>query len=125
MSVIQAFEARINGGSEYQWACYGENARYIDFSDRDGLDCGCVIHDAKTYRVYEVHVVVPGQDQAFRWQDSEYKAAYEKECKQRKVEKDIAWDSVKWTDVDEVTILVYARDVGGTYYDDLPIVETA
>ena len=125
MKVIEAFEARISGGSEYQWECYGHHARYIDFSDRDGLECGCVIHDSHDYRVYEVHVVVPGQDQAFRWIDPDFRPTYEKECNKRKINDNIAWDDVKWLDVDEVTILAYAKDVGGTYYDDLPIVESA
>jgi hypothetical protein len=36
----------------------------------------------------------------------------------------VAWDDVKYTEVDEETILQYASDIAGTYYDNLPIVES-
>ena len=125
MQVIEACEARICGGAEYQWICYGENARYLDFSDRDGTDCASVIFDTKTQVVYELHMNVPGYDQAFGWHNPDFQGAYVKECKRRDVEPDVAWDQVYYQQVDENTALDYLQDIIGTYYDNLPIPESA
>ena len=123
MEIMQAFDARVIGGSEYQWQCYGNYARYMDFVDRDGLECASAVHDTVTFRVYELNLYIPGQDQAFRWIDPEYKQQHMDECVARGVSINTAWDNVKYTEVDESTALRYARDIAGTYYDDLPVPE--
>ena len=125
MEVIRSFDAKICGGTEYQWNCYGVNARYIDFADRDGLECAHVIHDTVTYRVYELDLYIPGQNQAFRWIDPEYRQQYLDMCAAKNISAEIAWDDVTYTEVDEATALKYAQDIAGTYYDDLPVPEDA
>jgi hypothetical protein len=97
----------------------------MNFVDRDGLECGSIVYDTQLFKVYEMDLFVPGQPQAFRWIDPAYKSAYLAECAERNCKPDSAWDDVKYTEVDEITALVYARDIAGTYYDDLPIPETA
>lgn len=123
--IIEACEYRICGGAEYQWQCYGPNARYLDFSDQDGTECVSVVFDIKTQTVYEVDMVVPGYSQAFGWRNPEYEDAYQKECKKRQVVPNQAWDDVEYVRSDEVAILAFAKDIVGTYYDDLPIPENA
>ena len=124
MEAIQAFDARISSGSEYQWNSYGHHARFLNFVDRDGLECASIVYDCQLFKVYEMDLFVPGQPQAFRWIDPEFQKDYLAECKRRKIQQDIAWDDVKYTEVDKETALQYARDIAGTYYDDLPIPET-
>jgi hypothetical protein len=116
-----AANTRICGGTEYQWQCYGPNARYIDFSDRDGNEYASVIVDKNSHQVYELTVVVPGYDQAFVWRNPDFENAYLSECQERNVKPNIAWDDVVYEVVDDKTILEYVKDVGETYYDNLPI----
>jgi hypothetical protein len=124
MQAIQALEARISGGADYQWNSYGSHARFMNFVDRDGLECASIVYDTQLFRVYEMDLYVPGQPQAFRWIDPEYRANYLAECTEKNCGTDVAWDDVKYTEVDEETILQYASDIAGTYYDNLPIVES-
>lgn len=125
IDAITAFKARICNGSTYQWDCFGPNSRYLDFVDADGLECGSVVHDTKTFVVYELTLSIPGQDQAFRWMDPAYVSAHHAESLEHEVDPDQAWDNVKFMAVDEATALKYAHDISDTYYDNLPVPETA
>ena len=125
MTVIQQCGARVCGGTQYQWHCYGMNARYMDFTDVAGNEYAHVVHDAVTDTVYEIAVFVPGQEQAFAWYNPDYHERYLAECAERNLSPYQAWDSVKYTSVDADTILQYAKDVGELYYDDLPVPENA
>ena len=133
LNVIQAAGGRVSGGDPYLWQCYGDNAQFMEFRDTDGSGyCHCVF-DTKTYDVYEIHVEVPlisneaeSPEQTFRWISDNVKQAYYKECEDRNCDTDIAWDEVRYTHVDtEELILQYVKDIGETYYDDLPLVGTS
>jgi hypothetical protein len=119
--VMIAAKSRVCGGTEYQWQCYGSDARYIDFSDTDGLECSSVVFDTKTQKVYELAVIIPGYHQAFIWRHPDFETAYQSECRARSIEPNVAWDDVLYEVVDNKTILEYIKDVGETYYDNLPI----
>jgi hypothetical protein len=121
MEIIQACQARICGGTEYQWACYGPNARYLDFADRDGTACVSIIFDSQTQTVYSLEMDVPGYEQAFAWRNPDYVKAYLKECKSRKIEPNHAWDDLNYQLVESDVALQYAKDIIATYYDDLPV----
>jgi hypothetical protein len=119
--IMIAAKSRVCGGTEYQWQCYGPDARYIDFSDTDGTEYSSVVFDTKNQTVYELAVYVPGYDQAFIWRHSDFEQAYISECQTRNIEPNIAWDNLVYKVVDQKTILEYVKDVGETYYDNLPI----
>lgn len=123
LEIIQACEARVSGGSEYQWACYGPNARYMDFSDRDGTECVSIVFDTKTQAVYCLEMNVPGYDQAFGWRNKMHEQAYLKECAEREVRPNQAWDDTDYQQVEADVALQYAKDIIATYYDNLPIPE--
>jgi hypothetical protein len=122
--IIEACNYRIIGGDPYQWDCYGTDARFLEFSDQDGLECVSVVFDSKTQVVYEVNLVVPGYKQAFGWWNPDFESKYLKEAKKRNVTPYEAWDEVMYEKTDEATMLQYAKDIGDTYYDNLPVPET-
>jgi hypothetical protein len=125
MDIITQCGARVCEGADYQWECYGHDAHIMEFADVAGEPYCSIVFDKKNYMVYEVQVVVPGQDQVFKWQDGDYEPAHNREAKKRNVDITLAWDDVKYDRVvDENTILQYAKDVGEMYYDDLPIPES-
>ena len=35
---VKAVDYKITGGSEYQWDCFGDNARYLDCCDSEYAD---------------------------------------------------------------------------------------
>lgn len=98
--ITQTLDFRITGGSEYQWACYGADVRYLDFeSDYASVS---VIFDSVDQTVYSVDICTKeiGSIKPYRWLNSDYKDAYYKEAKKRNIDADIAWDDVKWYDLD-------------------------
>jgi hypothetical protein len=89
---------RISGGSEYQWQCFGHNARYLDseFPDRYSAS---IVFDTKTQVVYEATVCDYSANRAYRWLNPDFKSAYDAEAQHRNADQE-AWDTVGYTDLD-------------------------
>jgi hypothetical protein len=108
---------RITGGSEYQWECFGHNARYLDseFPDRY---CASIVFDAQTQVVYEATVCDYSANRAYRWLNPDFKSEFEHEVQSRGVQ-DQAWDEVGYTDLDvaEDFLTKAAAIVAGESYD--------
>jgi hypothetical protein len=89
---------RISGGSEYQWECFGSNARYLDseFPDRY---CASIVFDTQTQVVYEATVCDYSANRAYRWLNLDFKSAYDAEAQHRNADQE-AWDTVGYTDLE-------------------------
>ena len=124
LDVINAAEGRVCGGDNYQWHCWGDNARFMEFADADGMEFCTVVFDTKTYDVYDLELFVPGTGQCFKWFNPEFRDAVVNESKVRDVELLKAWDNVYFTELTDLhTVIQYTKDIAATYYDDLPILE--
>jgi hypothetical protein len=121
--IITQCGARICDSATYQWDCYGPNARFLNFADTDGIEYCSLVFDTHNYTVYEVCLNVPGYSQAFKWTNPDFEQKYKDECQRRNIDFEQAWDDVKYVFIDEATALEYAKDIGETYYDNLPIPE--
>jgi hypothetical protein len=120
--VNEACNHRITEGSQYQWSCFGPKARFLDYEDAAQQHCVSAIYDTRDQRVYQLEVWIPGQDNAFRWHDPEFRDAYVAEAVQRGVTPDVAWDDVNFVLVESPTeILGIAHDVCALYYDNVPL----
>lgn len=125
LDVINAAEGRVCGGAEFQWLCWGDNARFMEFADVDGMEFCTVVFDSKTYDVYDIELFVPGTDQSFKWFNPEFKDAYVNECRVRNIDPLLAWENVYHSELLDIeTAMEYLRDIAATYYDNLPIPET-
>lgn len=101
----ETFDHRVVGGSEYQWSCYGPNARYIDYES--DYAHASVIFDTDNQIVYEATISckednddnLPGP---YRIINSLYKEAHDTESKDRNIDTKVAWDKVNWIDIEVV-----------------------
>lgn len=93
-----ALNNKIVGGSEYQWQCW-ENARFLDYESDYAY--ANVVFNTKTQEVY-VAEVNDKQDKhtPYRWLNPSYKDQYISECQSRNIDSNIAWDYVKWYDLE-------------------------
>lgn len=103
--VNEALSHKIVGGSDYQWSCYGPNARYLDYASE--VATASVIFDTVNQTVYEATVdpMQDGDDNLpgpYRWLNPDTKDAYLAECKERNIESDVAFDDTKWIDLEVV-----------------------
>jgi hypothetical protein len=127
LDLILAADGRIAGGSEFQWQCFGPNARYLDFCDLNGIEYAHGIFDAKTQHVYMIHLEIPEQQYAYQWIDHENKKKYLTECKARCVDPDVAWDEVTYRNIGSSDkMLSYLSDIGNLNYqlaliDSVPV----
>lgn len=97
--VNEKFEHRITEGSEYQWNCYGENARYLDYESEYAH--GSCIFDTVTQEIYEVSVDIKNSEhRPYRWLNPDFKDIMREEASYRKVNADYAWDEVNWIDLE-------------------------
>lgn len=100
--LCETFDFKITGGSEYQWHCYGPNARFLDFNN-DKADCS-VIFDSVTQLVYQAEVwIKDSEHRPYRWVHSEFQVKLSDEAKSRGIDNTIAFDSVNFVylEVDE------------------------
>ena len=94
---LKAINYKITGGSEFQWAAYGPNARYLD--SEDTTHTINAIYDSATQFVYAVEAWDYTNDRAYRWISANYIDAYKTECLDRGIDFDNASD-----DLDFITL---------------------
>jgi len=121
-NVLEAINSKFKTSDDWDFESLGKDVSYITFSDNDDEPCGHCVYDNNTQAVRYLSLEVPGYPQAFQWIDPSCKEAY---CKELGEDWNVAFDNVNFTVVDtEELILEYTRDIVGTYYDNLPIVES-
>lgn len=101
--VNNLFQHKITDGSEYLWNCYGDTVRTIDYTSKHA--CGYVVFDTETHEVFEVSVSpVAGawdiEPKPYRYINPEHRMSYETEAEDRHVDPNVAWDDVKWVDLE-------------------------
>jgi hypothetical protein len=89
---------RISGGSEYQWECFGPDARYLD-SEFPNRYSASIVFDTLTQVVYEATVCDYSANRAYRWLNPDFKSEFEDEVLIRGAQ-DQAWDNVGYIDLD-------------------------
>lgn len=98
---MELVDYRITEGSDYGWQCYGSNAYMLDSwnGEQDGHSF-TVIFDTKTQTVYEVQAHDYVHDRAYRMINEDFVKKMKKESKRRDVNRDEAWDNVRYVDLD-------------------------
>lgn len=98
---MEAVNYRISEGSDYQWNCYGYNAYSLDSwdGDQEGVSA-TVVFDTGDQTVYQVEVYDYSEGRAYRLIHPDFRDAYKKEVKHRGVEDDVAYDGVKFIDLE-------------------------
>jgi len=101
--------------------CFGLKANEIFYVDRDDIEYARAIVDTETEECRLLEVMVPGYNQAFQWIHPEYRELYQKYLSSRHLP-NLVFNSPDFSTMEsEEQILIYLRDVGSGYYDDLPI----
>lgn len=95
---LQTVGHRVSGGSEYQWQCFGPEARYLD-SEFPNRYSASIVFDTQTQVVYEATVCDYSANRAYRWLNPDFKSEFEDEVLTRGC-RDQAWDTVGYTDLD-------------------------
>ena len=114
---LRTVDYRITSGSEYQWQCFGHNARYLDSEVLEHYSAS-VVFDTETQVVYEATVCDYAADRAYRWLNPDFKSNFDAEVQHRQAG-DQAWDTVNYTDLDvtEDFLTKAAAIVAGESYD--------
>ena len=124
IDVITAAEGRVSGGDNFQWKCWGDNARFMEFADINGSEFCSVVFDTKTYDVYDIEIFIPDTDICFRWFNPAFINSYINEAKVRNIDYMLAWDSIKFIPVNDAQVIIeYIKDVMSSFYEDLAIPE--
>ena len=92
---------RITEGSAYGWQCYGHDAYMLDSwnGEQDGHSF-TIIFDTKTQVVYEAQAHDYVHNRAYRMINEDFRKKNKKEARRRAVNKDEAWDDVRYVDLD-------------------------
>ena len=92
---------RVTEGSAYGWQCYGHDAYMLDSwnGEQDGHSF-TIIFDTKTQVVYEAQAHDYVHNRAYRMINEDFRKKNKKEARRRAVNKDEAWDDVRYVDLD-------------------------
>lgn len=125
---LEAIEFKITGGSEYQWECFGPNARYLDCQEQEGYGGAysiSAIFDSIDQTVYAVELWDYKRDREYRWTNPEYAKAYKKEAKKKDVDPTESLDGRNYIDLDVPSDILekISAVVAGIEYDERVKVE--
>jgi ribonucleotide reductase alpha subunit len=94
--IIIAAQFKISEGSEYQWACYGQNARFLDFqSEFEDVRAGCIF-DSQNQTVYEAYLYFG--EKAYRWLNPEFSEVMYDESFERDIDPRLYLDEFHFSD---------------------------
>jgi hypothetical protein len=96
---LQAVDYSITGGSDYGWACYGANARYLDCDESNQYSINCIF-DSVDQTVYSVEAWDYLNDREYRWVHPDYIEQLKAESVQRECKFDISTDDRKFIDLE-------------------------
>jgi hypothetical protein len=102
-NINETLDHKIVGGSDYQWECYGPNARFLDYESKYAY-C-TVVYNSETSEIYQAEVSVnrPAWDtdkKPYRWLNPNTKDSLFAESAKRNIDVQFAWDDVKWIDLE-------------------------
>jgi len=120
---MECVSYRITDGAEYQWSCYGPDARSMDYWNGEtgaGGRTVNMVYDTKTHIVYEMEAWDQSNDRAYRWIHPDYLEEVKAEAESRGVDFEQSFDDHKYTDLDvEEDILEKATAIANDEdYDD-------
>jgi hypothetical protein len=92
----------ITEGEEFQWSCYGSNARYLEYwnNKHDSSVTVSAIFDTVDQTVYQIEVWDGGRNRDYRWIDPDYREAHRLEAVKRGTDPDESYDGRKFIDIE-------------------------
>lgn len=119
---VKAINYKITGGSEYQWKCFGKNARYMDCQDQEGYGGDYSIHaifDSVDQTVYAIELWDYKDDREYRWIDPLFVGAHMKACAKHEVDVYESMDGRNYIDLDLASDILekVSKVVAGEPYD--------
>jgi len=97
--LMSAFDYKITDGSEYLWKCYPD-ARFLNFESEYAYVS--VVHCTTANVVYEVTIENKNDASPHRWINPDFIDAHDAESNERNINPAIAWDDVRYIDVNSV-----------------------
>lgn len=99
---MDAVEYRISEGSDYTWNSFGQTAYRLESSvDNDVYKYNIsIVFDTENQTVYEVEAHDYITDRSYRYTNPRWTFAVQDEAERRGVDYSVAYDSVKFTDLE-------------------------
>lgn len=125
---METVDYKITEGSEFGWNCFGPNCHRLEYwsGEQDGCNIS-ILFDTKDQTVYQMEAHDYSNNRAYRWTGPAAAEAFYKECDQKDVGRDEAYDDVKFVELEvEEDMLTKARAIFlGEDYDtrvEIPLV---
>lgn len=119
---LEAIDFKITGGSEYQWRCFGDKARYLDSADNEGLGDYSIsaIFDSVDQTVYSIELWDYVNDREYRWINPMFVPAHMDACIQHNVDVHESCDGRNFVELDLASDILekISKVVAGEPYDE-------
>lgn len=106
LEVIASANGLVKGGANYDWQCFGPNAKYIDIGNDIIGQVASVIFDSDDGTVYAVELFYPAEERAWRWVDERYYDSFIEECYHNDVNPKFAYGTVQYEDIGPNDVIV-------------------
>lgn len=100
---MECVEYKISDGYEYQWSCYGSNARGLSYTNEELNDSQvtiCIVFDTQDQTVYEMQAWDGPNRVEYRWIHPDYIDSHIEEAAQRNVNWEESFDDHKFVDLE-------------------------
>lgn len=98
--VLETFDYKISGGSDYLWQCFGPDCRYLDFESDHAY--GTCLFDKVDQTVYSVEVSSRDDSiKPYRWLNPLTVDAYKQESIEKNIDFELAYDDTQWVTIDD------------------------
>jgi hypothetical protein len=116
---LECIEYKITDGYDYQWACFGPNARGVGWDSENTASSASVIFSSVDQTVFEITAWDGPNSREYRRINPDFLDAYKKESKSRKIKFRESIDGRKYIDleVEEDVIEKVSAIVAGKDYD--------
>ena len=118
---LECINYSITDGEQFQWSCFGPNARYLEYCNNKHDDSIAVlaIFDTVDQTVYQIEAWDSGRNREYRWIDPDYREAHRLEAVNRDTDPEESYDGKKFIEIEvEEDIIEKATAVyKGTDYD--------
>lgn len=96
---LETVNYKITGGSDYGWACYGPNARYLDCDESGRYSINCIF-DNVDQTIYSVEAWDYVNEREYRWIHPDYVEQLKAESVKRGCDFDTSTDDKKFIDLE-------------------------
>jgi len=111
LEVLTAVNGQVKGAADYDWNCFGPDAKYLDVGNDKLGHVASMIFDSDDGTVYAIEMFLADERKAWRWIDERFYDFYLEECQVHGVNPRVDFDNVPFQNISPIEILMLLSEL--------------